>query len=160
MTCPPVPKECNAKPRTCPSPRPSPAIRRAVRGNSGIAEAQLMFGVWALTAARVDGRGFFDGAEVAAFEEAQGDQIGEAEDRDVDAVAAGGDAQQGIGDHRGKQLEADRVVVVAEKAADVEMLFDPAEQQLDLPSRLVEGGDLSGGAPQVIGQQGNGFAVA
>src|SRR3954451_19059415 len=85
---------------------PSPALRRAVRGNSGIAEAQLMFGVWALTAARVDGRGFFDGAEVAAFEQAQGDQIGEAEDRDVDAVAAGGDAQQGIGDHRGKQLEA------------------------------------------------------
>src|SRR4051794_5780929 len=67
--------------------QPSPLGGRAVRGNSGIAEAQLMFGVWALTAARVDGRGFFDGAEVAAFEQAAGDQIGEAEDRDVDAVA-------------------------------------------------------------------------
>jgi hypothetical protein len=78
---------------------------------------------------RVDGRGFVDSAEVAAFEKAQGDQIGEAQDRDLDAVAAGGDAQQRVGDHRGEDLEADRVVVVAEKAADVEMLFDPAKQR-------------------------------
>src|ERR1700747_1168416 len=74
-------------------------------------------------------------------------------------IAAGGDAPQRIGDHRGKDLEADRVVVVAEEAADVEMLFDPAKQQLDLPSRLVEGSDVDGGSFEVIGQQGDGFAV-
>ncbi len=45
------------------------------------------------------------------------------------------------------------------KAADVEMLFDPAKQQLDLPPGFVEGGDVDGGALQVIGQQGDGFAV-
>ena len=67
----------------------------------------------------VDGRGIVDGAEVAALEEAQSDQIGDAQDRDLDAMAAGGDAQQRVGDHRGKDLEADRVVVVAEEAADV-----------------------------------------
>src|SRR6202022_4187313 len=49
--------------------------------------------------------------------------------------------------------------VVAEEAADVEMLFDPAKQELDLPSGLVEGGDVEGGALEVIGQQGDGFAV-
>src|SRR5712691_11174842 len=128
--------------RAPPSPRsrgargfllPRPACGRAVRGNSSIAEAQLIFGVLALWAAGVDGRGFVDGAEVAAFEQAQGDQIGEAEDRDLDAMASGGDAQQRVSDHRGKDLEADRVVVVAEEAADVEMLFDPAKQQLDPP---------------------------
>src|SRR6266853_263659 len=140
-------------------PNPSPAMRNAVRGNSSIAETQLIFGVLALRAAWVDGRGFVDGAEVAALEEAQSDQIGEAQDRDLDAMAAGGDAQQRLGDHRGKDLEADRVVVVAEKAADVEMLFDPAKQELDLPSSLVEGGDVDGGALKVIGQQGDGFAV-
>src|ERR1700738_106911 len=118
-----------------------------------------MLGVWALPAARVDRRGFFDGAEVAALEEAQGDQIGEAQDRDLDAMTAGGDAQQRVGEHRGKDLEADGVVVVAEEAADVEMLLDPAKQQLDLPSRLVEGGDVDAGAFEVIGQQGDGFAV-
>src|SRR5947209_19577540 len=90
--------------------RPSPAPRRAVRGNSSIGEAQLVFGVLALRTAWVDGRGFVDGAKLAAFEEAQGDQIGKAQDRDLDAVAAGGDAQQGVGDHRGKDLEADGVV--------------------------------------------------
>src|SRR6266436_9556145 len=142
-----------------PHPSPLPASGRAVRGNSGIAETQLILGVSALWAAWVDGRGFLDGAEVAAFEKAQGDQIGEAEDRDFDAMAAGGDAQQRIGDHRGKDLEADGIVVVAEEAADVKMLFDPAKQQLDLPSRLVEGGDVNGGALAVIGQQGYGFAV-
>jgi SAM domain (Sterile alpha motif) len=136
-----------------------PRVRRAVQGNSSIAETQLIFGVLAWWAARVDGRGFVDGGEVAALEEAQSDQIGEAQDRDLDAVAAGGDAQQRIGDHRGKDLEADRVVVVAEEAADVEMLFDPAKQQLDLPSSLVEGGDVDGGSFEVIGQQGDGFAV-
>jgi hypothetical protein len=119
-----------------------PHARRAVRGNSSIAEAQLIFGALALRAAWVDGRGFIDGAEVAALEEAQSDQIGEAQDRDLDAMAAGGEAQRRIGDHRGKDLEADRVVVVAKKAADVEVLFDPAKQELDLPSGLVEGGDV------------------
>ena len=108
-----------------------------------------------MPAARVDRRGFFDGAEVAALEEAQGDQIGEAQDRDLDAMTAGGDAQQRVGEHRGKDLEADGVVVVAEEAADVEMLLDPAKQQLDLPSRLVEGGDVDAGAFEVIGQQGD-----
>ena len=58
-----------------------------------------------------------------------------AQGRDLDAGPAGGDAQQRVGDHRGKDLEADRVVVVAEKAADAQMLFDPAKQHLDLPSR-------------------------
>src|SRR5690348_7879188 len=148
-----------AAPTRAPSALPSPACGRAVRGNSGIAEPQLRCGVWALRAARVDGRGFFDGAEVAAFEEASGDQIGEAEDREFDAMAAGGEAQQHVGDHRGKDLQADGVVVVAEEAADVEMLFDPAKQQLDLPSRLVEGSDVDGGSFEVIGQQGDGFAV-
>src|SRR5438309_9558684 len=97
-----------------------------------------MFGVLALWTAWVDRRGFVDGAEVAALEEAQSDQIGEAQDRELDAMAAGGDAQQRVGDHRGKDLEADRVVAVAEEAADVDMLFDPAKQQLDLPSGHVE----------------------
>jgi hypothetical protein len=39
------------------------------------------------------------------------------------------------------------------------MLFDPVKQQLDLPSRLVEGGDLGGGALQIIGQQSDSLPV-
>src|SRR5271156_5941524 len=106
-----------------PTPPPPPP---AGPGKSSKNETQLILGVLTLWAAWVDGRGFVDRAEMAAFEEAQGDQIGKAQDRDLDAVAAGGDAQQRVGDHRGKDLEADGVVVVAEEAADVKMLFDPA----------------------------------
>ena len=40
---------------------------------------------------------------------------------------------QGVGDHRGQQLQSDGIVVVAEELADLEMLLDPAEEQLDIP---------------------------
>src|SRR5580704_10523282 len=53
---------------------PSPACGRAVRGKSGIAEGELILGILALWTAWVDGRGFVDGADVAALEEAPGDQ--------------------------------------------------------------------------------------
>src|SRR6202023_315112 len=79
--------------------------------------------------------------------------------RDLDAMAAGGDDEERVGDHRGKESGGVAVVVVAEEEADVEMLFDPAKQQLDLPSGLVEGGDVEDGSFQIIGQQGDGFAV-
>ena len=49
--------------------------------------------------------------------------------------------------------------VAAEKAPDLEVLLDPAEQQLDLPARLVEGGDLEGGALEIVGEQGELAAV-
>src|ERR1700747_1289790 len=70
------------KARRAPHPSLLPARGRAVRGNSSIAEAQLIFGVLALRAAWVEGRGVVDGGEVATLEETQSDQIGEAEDRD------------------------------------------------------------------------------
>ena len=51
-----------------------------------------------------------------------------------------------IGDHGGKDLQADGIAVVAEQLADLEMLLDPAEQELDLPASLVELADLDSGA--------------
>ena len=57
-------------------------------------------------------------------------------------MKTGGDAQEQIGNHCGEDLQLNGVVVVAKKLADIEMLLDPAEQQLGLPSALVEGGDV------------------
>src|SRR5260370_39463136 len=94
----------------------------------------------------VDGRGFVDGGDVAAFEEAQGDQTGEAEDRNLDAMAAGGGAQPGVGDHSGGEPEADPGVAGAAAAAGEGLSFYSAKQQIRLPSNLVDGRGVNGGA--------------
>jgi len=45
-------------------------------------------------------------------------------------------AQQQEGDQRNIDLGAHGVFAAAEKAADLEVLLEPLEQQLDLPARL------------------------
>src|SRR5262249_44796438 len=71
------------------------------------------------------------------------------------AEGARGDAQEREGDHRRQDLQADGVVVVAEELADLEVLLDPAEEQLNLPAALVQGSDLHRRAFEVIGQEIN-----
>jgi hypothetical protein len=66
----------------------------------------------------------------------------------------GGDAQQQIGDHRGEELQANGFLGSAKKGADLQMLFDPAKQQLNLPAFAVERGDVAGRALHVVGQDG------
>jgi len=39
------------------------------------------------------------------------------------------------------------------------MLLDPPEQQFDLPAALVEGGDVDGGALEIVGDEGEGGCV-
>lgn len=125
-------------------------VRRAVRGKSGIGEAELVWGAEGFGSAWVDWRWALDGGDVATLEEAADDEVREALDRQGDTMSAGGDAQQRIGDHRGEELEADGIVVVAEELADLQMLLDPTEQELDLPAAFVEGGDLGGRAHEVV----------
>jgi hypothetical protein len=43
------------------------------------------------------------------------------------AVSASGNAQQGVGNHCGKQLQADGIMVVAKELPDPQMLLYPAE---------------------------------
>lgn len=65
------------------------------------------------------------------------------------------DARQREGDHRGEELQADRIVVVSEKLAYLQMLFDPAKQQFDPPAALVKRGDFDSGAGKIIGHEGD-----
>src|SRR5215472_15477709 len=48
------------------------------------------------------------------------------------------DAQQHEGDQRDIDLHAHGVFTAAEKAADLEVLLEPFEEQLDLPARFIE----------------------
>ena len=89
-----------------------------------------------------------------ANEEAGAGELSQAQSRQLDAVKTGSDAQEGEGDHGGDDLEADGVFVAAEEGLDLEMLLDPAEEELDLPAGLVEGGDFDGGALHVVGDEG------
>ena len=63
------------------------------------------------------------------------------------------DAQQQKSDQRDIDLGAHGVVAAAEKAADLEVLLEPFEQQLDLPALLVELCDVGGGALEIVGDQ-------
>ena len=73
--------------------------------------------------------------------------------RHFDAVGPRGDTQQEVGDHRSKDLQANRVVVDAQELANVEMLLDPAEQQFDLPTAFVEGGDFDCRSGKIVGEE-------
>ncbi len=98
---------------------------------------------------------FADVRDGSSGEQASADEFGEADGRHLETAVSGGDAQQQIGDHGGQQLQADGVGVAAEEGPDLEMLLDPSEQQLDLPTCLVEAADLDGGAFEVVGEEGD-----
>src|SRR5438067_11661506 len=63
------------------------------------------------------------------------------------------DAQQQKGDQRDIDLDAHGVFTAAQETADLEVLLEPLEQQLDVPALFVELRDVGGGALEVIGQQ-------
>src|SRR5258708_32912756 len=88
--------------------------------------------------------GFVDVGDGSAGEQASADEFGEADGGHLETAVSGGDAQQEVGDHGGQQLQADGVGVAAEEGRDLEMLLEPAEQQLGLPAGLVEAADSNG----------------
>ena len=130
---------------------PSPAGRTAVRGKSGIADLQLPGGNRPL-GGLIFGRRPIKSIDRSSREEKPAGEFGEPQARQVDVVAVCGDAQQHESDHRRDQLQPHGVLVCAEKPSDLEMLLDPAEQQLDGPARLVERGDLDRRTHHVVGE--------
>ena len=141
------------------SGRPLSPCGRAVRGKSNIAEAHLIWPVSIASQAWIDRWWLVDCRDLTTLENALGNEIGEPQDGDRDAVCPGRDTQQRISDHRGEELQADRVIVISQEPADLEMLLDPTKQQLDLPAAFVERGDLNGGTFEIIGQEGDRVAL-
>ena len=60
---------------------------------------------------------------------------------------------QHIGGHRAPDLRLHCVLAGAQKTLDAQMLLDPFEEQLDLPTVLVKGGDHQGRQGRVVGQK-------
>src|SRR5215475_10581373 len=136
----------------------SPRAARLSGEKLGIAELHLVWAFALFAVAGVDRCRFADLGNRASREQELADELSETDWQHGDAVDPRRDAQQQIGDHRREDLQPNGVLVVAEELADREMLLDPAEQQFDLPSALVERGDLHGRALKIIGEQGDAAA--
>ena len=132
-----------------------PLLCRAVRGKLGIAELDLVGGVSGFRSAGIDWWRPFDRGDGSTGEQELADEFGQPERKHLDAVGAGGDAQQQVGNHCSKDLQADCIIVVAKEVADIEVLLDPAKQQFNLPTALVESGDLDCGAGKIVGEESN-----
>ncbi len=62
--------------------------------------------------------------------------------------------EQQIGDQGGDDLEAYGFWVFGQESLDLEVLLDPFEEEFDLPSALIEVGDLFGVALEIICDEG------
>ena len=123
----------------------SPRKRQGCPGRSGISESELVLSI---------GRGRRGAAacqvgDGSVFEQPGAHQVCRAQCEQLRAAVARGEAQQQISDHRGQDLQANSVFGTAEKGADLEMLLEPAKQQLDLPSLAVERGKSADKAPRL-----------
>jgi hypothetical protein len=81
-------------------------------------------------------------------------ETGKADSGQDDAALSRSDPQQQISDHGSEYLQADGVLGATEELAQLQMLLDPAEQQLDLPAGLVKRGNLDSRALQIVGNEG------
>src|SRR5258708_29580648 len=111
-------------------------------GKSRIGEPQLIEREFRLWLARIDWWRGVDFGDRFSHEQALANEFSESQVRHPQGVQTPREAQEQIGDHRGDDLQADGVVVVADELAKIEMLLDPAEQEFDLPAALVEGRNL------------------
>ncbi len=69
------------------------------------------------------------------------DEAGEGERARDDLLSSVRETQQQECDERHGDLDADGILRCAEEFPDPQRLLDPAEEQLDLPSLLIEIGD-------------------
>ncbi len=76
----------------------------------------------------------------------------------VDVEAFFEDGDQDVDRDGDPDLGLDGVLGGAEEALDAQVLFDPFEEQLDLPAAFVEPGDGERRQGEVVGQEDEGFA--
>jgi hypothetical protein len=69
-----------------------------------------------------------------------------------------GDGNKHVGGHGAPDLHLHCVLARAQKALDAQMLFDPLEEQLDLPAIFIQGGNAQRRQACVVGQEYQGLA--
>ncbi len=67
------------------------------------------------------------------------------------------DGNQNVGRHGAPDLRLDGVLAVAQKLLDAKVLFDPLEEQFDLPTILVQRGDCQRWQYKIVGQEYEGL---
>src|SRR5690349_18756985 len=132
---------------------PLPLAAGLSREKSRIDELQLIGRDFGFRLARVDWRRGVDFRDRFSHEQALANELSEAQVQYSQGIQALHEAQQQIGDHRGDDLQTNGVVVPAHELAEVEMLLDPAKQELDLPTALVERRNLDGRAFEIVGNE-------
>src|SRR5260370_3871287 len=118
-----------------------PRKRQGCTGKSDISQSELVLNI---ERGLQGGWGFVEVGDGSVFEQTSAHQVCKAQCEQAGAAVARGDAQQQIGDHRGKDLQANGVFGTTEKGADFEMLLEPAKQQFDFPAFAIERGERAG----------------
>jgi hypothetical protein len=65
---------------------------------------------------------------------------------------------QHVGGNGAPDLRLHRILAVADKAFDAQMLLDPLEEQFDLPAIFVQRGNRQGGQSRIVGEKDQGLA--
>ena len=122
------------------------SITTAVRLGLGPWEHQL---VWVERRMGIDVQ---QAVEAFAVHQVGADEAGEGE-RALHGFLSGlGETEEQEGDQGDGDLDAHGILGTAEKAGDLEGLFDPAEEQFDCPTAFVEAGNLFGAGVEVVRQ--------
>ncbi|MCS3764850.1 hypothetical protein GGE24_005456 [Bradyrhizobium centrosematis] len=80
-------------------------------------------------------------------------ELGEAQLQHRQGIQTPRETQEQISDHRSDDLQTNGVVILAHELAEVEMLLDPAEQELDLSATLAEARNLDCHAFEIVGDE-------
>src|ERR1700694_5498368 len=128
---------------------PLPVLTQGCPGKLCIAKADLVGGGLVAGGGRVDLGGPVDIGEWLSDEQRCCDEADKTDGWHEEAAFARGEPQQQISDHGSNDLKADRVLGTADELAQLQMLLDPAEHQLDLPAGFVKCGELDGWAFQI-----------
>ena len=70
------------------------------------------------------------------------------------------DGDQQVGGHGAPDLRLHCVLAGAQETLDAQVLLDPLEEQLDLPTALVQVCDRQGGRGRVVGEEDEGAVDA
>src|ERR1700681_3293591 len=132
---------------------PHAAFAGLSREKSRIGEPQLIGREVGLWFAWIDRWWGVDFRDRFSHEQALANEFGEAQLQHPYGIQTPRETQEQVGDHRSDDLQTNGVVVLAHELAEVEMLLDPAEQQLDLPAALVERRNLDRRAFEIVGDE-------
>src|SRR5271168_2480753 len=100
-----------------------------------------------------------DRGDFTSFEQASSHEVCKTQNSMRDFVGSGGETQQCVSNHRGVDLQFDRVWIVPEELSELEMLLYPSKKQFDLPATFVEGADFDRRSAHIIGNEAENLAV-